>query len=52
MPDRPRAAVWNGDRTRPVAVVEGRHLTAADLDAARRLATQPNIHHRHTSFQE
>ncbi|MEV1003482.1 hypothetical protein [Nonomuraea sp. NPDC050202] len=51
MPDRPRATVWNGDRTRPVAVVEGRDVTAADLDAARQLANQPNIHHRHT-FQE
>ncbi|MEV0236776.1 hypothetical protein [Nonomuraea sp. NPDC050786] len=45
MPERPRAAVWNGDRTRAVAVVEGRDLTAADLDAALRLANHPNVHH-------
>ncbi|WP_188197285.1 hypothetical protein [Nonomuraea sp. SYSU D8015] len=51
MPDRPRVAVWNPDRTRALAVIEGRDLTVADLDAARRLANQPNIHHRHT-FQE
>ncbi|MEW1846261.1 hypothetical protein AB0392_50605 [Nonomuraea angiospora] len=38
-------------RSRPVAVVEGRDLTLADLDAAQRLAGHPNIHHRHT-FQE
>ncbi|WP_237101395.1 hypothetical protein [Nonomuraea sp. MG754425] len=52
MPDRPRAAIWNADRIRPVAVVEGHNLTAADIDAARRLAGHPNIHHRHTTFQE
>ncbi|MEU7855185.1 hypothetical protein [Nonomuraea sp. NPDC049141] len=51
MPDRPRAAVWNPDRTRPVAVVEGRHLTPADLEAARRLAGHPNVHH-HRTIQE
>ncbi|MGR6921208.1 hypothetical protein ACU635_43790 [[Actinomadura] parvosata] len=51
MPARPRAAVWNRDRTRAVAVVEGRDVTAADLDAARRLADQPNIHH-HRATQE
>ncbi|SEU46408.1 hypothetical protein [Nonomuraea wenchangensis] len=51
MPDQPRAAVWNDDRTRAVAVIEGRDLTDADLEAARRLADHPNIHHHHT-FQE
>jgi hypothetical protein len=52
MPDWPRAAVWNPDRTRAVAVVEGRGLTADDLDAARRLADHPNVHHHHRTIQE
>lgn len=51
MPEKPRAAVWNGDRIRPVAVVEGHHLTTDDLAAARRLADHPNVH-RHRMFQE
>lgn len=45
MPGRPRAAVWNEDGTRPVAVIEGNGLTAADLEAARLLAEYPNVHH-------
>ncbi|MEV4079195.1 hypothetical protein AB0J43_02730 [Nonomuraea fuscirosea] len=52
MPNRPRAAVWNPDRTRPVAVVEGRGLTLADLDAARALAEHPNVHHHHRITEE
>lgn len=49
MPDQPRATVWNSDRTRALAVVEGRGLTADDLDAARRLADHPNVHHHRTT---